>query len=102
MVPWEMVEFAKDLSIVPPAMDGPLYYEDEATRRQLVERGEYIGLARQAETSRGLDDRLSATLADSALQHFAHATWLYKDGRIGFYCDVLDELEVARGRVHSP
>ena len=77
-----MVEFAKDVSIVPPAMDGSLYDEDEATGQQLVERGEYIRLAREAETLRGFDNRLSATLEDSESQHFAHAIWLSKDGKI--------------------
>ncbi|KAI9784714.1 MAG: hypothetical protein M1816_000717 [Peltula sp. TS41687] len=96
IVPWEMVEFAKDVSIVPPAMDGPLYQEDEETRQRLKERREYIELARQAERTRGLDHCMSATLEDSGAQNFAHAIWLYEEGRIGFYADVIDQFEESR------
>lgn len=92
VVPWEMVEFAKELSIVPPVMDGSLYRETEAKRQQRAERKEYVELARQAETTRGLDDRLSAILADSDVQNFAHAVWLFQDGRIGLYDRVLEEM----------
>ena len=89
MVPWEMVEFANELSIVPPAMDGPLYRETEAKRQLQVERGEYVEVARQVEERRGLDNRVSSTLANPAVQNFAHAMWLYQDGRIGFYDRVM-------------
>lgn len=95
-VPWEIVEFAKDLSIVPPAMDGALYCEDEAKILRLKEPSEYTESVRIAEKERGLDSNLSVTLEDSAVQHLAHAFWLYEDGRIGFYGDVLDEFEMSR------
>lgn len=92
VAPWEMVEFTKELSIVPPAMDGPMYRENEQTRQRALERSQYIKLAREAEVARGLDNRLSMTLEDSSGQDFAHALWLYLDGRIGFYGAVLDQL----------
>lgn len=101
VVPWEMVEFAKDLSIVPPALDGPLYRENEASRRRLMERKKYVESARRAEGARGLDNCLSAILDDSHVQHFAHAMWLYQDGRIGFYGDVLDEYEGFTGQIRA-
>ena len=100
IVPWELVEFAKDLIIVPSAMDGPLYREDEARRQRLEERMNYVKFARQAEISHGLDNKLSATLEDTNVQHFAHAMWLYETGRIGFYGDVLDELVKSRKFCH--
>lgn len=65
IAPWKLVEFAKQLSIVPPAMDGPLYHEDEAKRQRLVERGEYVNLVREAEAARGFDNSLYTILADS-------------------------------------
>ncbi|POR37508.1 Putative serine/threonine-protein kinase gdt2 [Tolypocladium paradoxum] len=95
VVPWEMVEFAKELSIVPPAMDGQLYDEIEA-RLRLAERRKYIGLTRQAETAHGLDNCLSTTLEDLDLQHFAHAMWLHADRRIGLHTGDLDEFEESR------
>ena len=92
IAPWELVEFAKELSIVPPAMDGPLYRDTEAKRQLNAERGEYIEIARKVEMRRGLDNRLSSTLANSAVQNFAHAMWLYEDGRIGFYDLVMRDI----------
>lgn len=92
VAPWEMVELAKELSIVPPMMDGPLYHETEAKHQQKAERREYIELARQAETTRGLENRLSTTLADSDVQNLAHAMWLFEGGRIGLYDRVVEEI----------
>ncbi|KAF5139258.1 hypothetical protein E5D57_003051 [Metarhizium anisopliae] len=93
ILPWEMVEFAKNLCMLPPALDGPLYHEDETDRKRLAERENYINLVRAAEESRGLDHHLSATLANSTVQNFAHAMWLYRiDGRIGFYSDVINSV----------
>ncbi|KND93772.1 hypothetical protein TOPH_01934 [Tolypocladium ophioglossoides CBS 100239] len=77
-------------------MDGTYYCEDEANLQRLVERRKYIELDRQAETARGFDSSLSATLEDEDVQHFAHAIWLYEDGRIGFYYDVLGAFEESR------
>lgn len=94
VLPWELVEFAKDLCTVPPALDGPLYQEDETDRKRSVERENYIELVRAAETSRGLDHQLSVTLGDSTLQNWTHAMWLYGiDGRIGFYNDVIGSVQ---------
>lgn len=88
-----MVEFAKDLCMLPPALDGPLYHEDETDRKRLADRENYINLVRAAEEARGLDHHLSVTLANSTVQNFAHAMWLYQiDGRIGFYNDVINSV----------
>lgn len=54
--------FAKDLCMVPPALDRPAYKEDEAKRQQLAERKNYVELAGQAEASGGFDNHLSITL----------------------------------------
>ncbi|KAH9897416.1 protein kinase-like protein [Xylariomycetidae sp. FL2044] len=97
VVPWEMLEFSKDLSIVPPIMDGPLYQEDEETRRQARQRAEYVRLASTAERDRGLDNVVSTVLGDNTVQYLAHALWLYKDGRIGFYGDLLDKIKAGHG-----
>jgi hypothetical protein len=95
-----MVEFAKDISIVPPAMDGPLYFEDDAKRQRLEERRKYIKLAKRTKTARGLDNYMSAILLEFNIQHFAHAIWLYEKGRIGIYGHVLDKLEENRNCRH--
>lgn len=92
VAPWEMVEFAKELLIVPAAMDGPLYCEDEETLQRLAERDGYVKMVREAEVARGLDSCLSTVLRDPDVQNLAHAIWLYKGGRIGFYDRVLDQM----------
>lgn len=92
VAPWEMVEFTKELLIVPSAMDGPLYYEDDESRQRLAERDEYVKMVREAEAARELDSCLSTVLGDSDVQNLAHAMWLYKGGRIGFYDRVLDQM----------
>jgi hypothetical protein len=64
VAPWEMVEFIKDLSIVPPVMDGPLYREEESDREIVAERGRYIEFVQKMEKARQLDSKLSTTLGD--------------------------------------
>ncbi|KAH9212833.1 hypothetical protein DL95DRAFT_463659 [Leptodontidium sp. 2 PMI_412] len=93
VAPWEIVEFAKDISIVPPAIDGSFYCENEATRQMIAERRNYVELVRKAEKARQFDGNLSTTLGDSNVQNLAHAIWLYEDGRIGFYTKVLEAFE---------
>ncbi|TWU70760.1 hypothetical protein ED733_001793 [Metarhizium rileyi] len=96
VLPWEMIEFAKDLCRVPPALDGPLYEENETDRKRSVERKNYIKLVRAAETSRGLDNQLSLTLEDSITQDVTNAMWLYGiDGRIGFYDNIIGSMQAA-------
>lgn len=92
VAPWEMVEFTKELLIVPSAMDGPLYHEGDATFQHLAERKENFKLAREAEAARGLDSCPSTILGHSDVQNLAHTKWLYKSGRIGFYDRVLDQM----------
>lgn len=91
--PWELVEFDKELSVVPPRMDGPLYKDSEASVAKRLARAEYVGLVREAERDRGLDSKLSRVLSDDAVQSFAHAFWRYADGRIGLYDRVLELLD---------
>ena len=92
VAPWEVVEFTKELSIVPPAMDGPLYRQTSETMAMEAARKEYINWVRKAERSRQADEKVSEVLSDHNMQSLAHAIWLYVDGRIGFYCRVLDDL----------
>ncbi|KAK4032226.1 hypothetical protein C8A01DRAFT_41338 [Parachaetomium inaequale] len=90
--PWELVEFNKQLSIVPPAMDGPLFKRTEWWMAMEGARTEYVRLVQRAEEERGFDNRLSTILSDGNVQAFAHAFWLYGDGCIGFYDRVVKDL----------
>ncbi|KAF2753263.1 hypothetical protein EJ05DRAFT_458272 [Pseudovirgaria hyperparasitica] len=94
VAPWEMVEFIKDLSIVPPVMDGPLYNETESDRELLAERKRYIEVIQTWERVRQLDSKLSTVLDHWNTQSLAHAIWLYLEGRIGFYTDVFKSFEL--------
>ncbi|KAL1844701.1 hypothetical protein VTK73DRAFT_1999 [Phialemonium thermophilum] len=94
--PWELVEFNKELSIVPPALDGPLYQETESSVAARHARAEFVNTVRGMEERRQLDTRLSAVLADEEVQAFSHAFWLYGEGRIGFYDRVLGLLDRRR------
>jgi hypothetical protein len=90
--PWELVEFTKELSIVPPEMDGPLFEETEQDKAMKLARAEYVRLVQRAEEQRHLDSSLSTVLGDERIQSFAHAFWLYGEGRIGFYDAVLESF----------
>jgi hypothetical protein len=79
VAPWEMVEFIKDLSIVPPVMDGPLYREEESDREMFAERRSYIEVVKKLEKARQLNNKLSMVLSDWKTQNLAHAIWLYLD-----------------------
>jgi hypothetical protein len=98
-VPWEAVEFPLFLSMTPPPMDAPSNYDDEGlpidscTRLRWHEREEYVRFVREAEAEKGLDRRLSTTLANHTVQNLAGALKLFLDpGKIGFYGKVLDQL----------
>ena len=85
MVPWEIVEFCKTLSIVLPAINGPIYHENEDDLRRQAGRTGYLRVAREAELARGFPSRLSTVLGDEKLQNFAHAMWLHDiNSRIEF------------------
>jgi hypothetical protein len=90
--PWEMVEFMKDLSIIPPMMDGPLYHED-SHREVFADRMKYIEVVKKTEHGLHLDSKLSTTFENWNTQNLASAIWLYPDGRIGFYSSVLESFE---------
>lgn len=98
-VPWEAVEFPLFLSTTPPPMDAPWNYDDEglptdpSVRQVWHERDEYVRFVREAEVERGLDQCLSATLANRPVQNLAGALKLFLDpGKIGFYCKVLEQF----------
>jgi len=103
-VPWEAVEFPLFLSTTPPPMDAPWNYDsegqptDSSVRQVWAERDEYVRLVREAEAEKGLDRRLSTTLADRGVQNLAGALKLFLDpGKIGFYCRVLEQVETELG-----
>ncbi|KAK3365402.1 hypothetical protein B0H63DRAFT_498264 [Podospora didyma] len=91
--PWELVEFTKELSIVPPEMDGPLYKASEFELAMTCFRKQHVELVRGSEEARQVDGKLSAVLYDKEVQALAHAFWLYEDGRIGYYDRVLKLLD---------
>ncbi|KAK0629248.1 hypothetical protein B0T17DRAFT_181882 [Bombardia bombarda] len=91
--PWEVVEFVKLLSNVPPVMDGSAYRETEEVVSKNIGRRKYIETIRGLEEERGLDGKLSGALADEEMQNLARAFWLYLGGRVGFYDRVLKQLE---------
>lgn len=93
IAPWEMVEFIKDLSIVPLVMDGPLYCEEESDREKFAERIRYIEVVKKTEKALQLDSKLSMAFGDQNTQNLASAIWLYSDGRIGFYSSVFKPFE---------
>jgi hypothetical protein len=89
VVPWEMVEFIKDLCFVPLAMAGPQYCEGVTEQQILAERDSYNQLIRETEIGQKQDNRLSETLNDCVGQSLATAMWLYKGGRIGIYTNLI-------------
>ena len=91
--PWELVEFNKELLVVPSVMDGPVYKETEARTALLLAQKEYVEVVHREEKKRGFDTRLSEVLADEEVQALALAFWLYGDGRIGCYDRVLAQLD---------
>jgi hypothetical protein len=97
VAPWEMVEFIKDLTIVPPVMDGPLYREKDSYQDKLAERARYVQIVERMENAQQLDNKLSKSLSDWNTQNLAQAIWLYNDGRIGFYTHVLDLFQYREG-----
>jgi len=83
VAPWEMVEFIKDLTVVPPVMDGPLYREDESVREELAERRKML---KSSSSSRRLGNwttssprRLVIRILRPWLMHFG-CTWMVGSG----------------------
>ena len=74
-------------------MDGPLFKDTEQRKAMKLTRAEYVKLVQTAERKQRLDTMLSAVLSDESIQAFAHAFWLYGEGRRGFYDRVLKLLE---------
>lgn len=102
-VPWEAVEFPLFLAAVPPPMDAPWNYDSEGTpvseetRKLWNERKTYVQSVKEAEAGTESDHKLSAVLASGDLQSVATALSLYSaDGKIGYYCKVLDQFERTR------
>jgi hypothetical protein len=88
--PWEMVEFIKNLSIVPPLMDGSFYRKKQSDQDIEAERKMYITAIKHGERAGQLDSKLSETLENWKTQNLAQAMWLYPDGRIGYYSRIID------------
>jgi glycogen debranching enzyme len=87
-----MFEFMKDLSVVPPLMEGPYYNEKEPDKEMIAERERYVQATKNAEMARQLDSKLSETLDNWSTQNLAHAVWLYSEGRIGYYSCIFDSF----------
>ncbi|SPQ26006.1 06ecb864-72aa-450f-b88f-6fcf323cebfd [Thermothielavioides terrestris] len=100
--PWELVEFNKELSVVPAVMDGPVFSKSAQGIAMQSSRAEYIKLVQQAEERGQHDTTLSTILSDERVQAFAHAFWLYGEGRIGFYDRVLKLLDYENVASHNP
>lgn len=58
---------------MPPVTDGPLYHETGEKRQKRTGRREYIERYRQAGMTKGLDNRVSPTVAISDIQNFTLA-----------------------------
>ncbi|KAI9748692.1 MAG: acetyl-CoA synthetase [Chaenotheca gracillima] len=97
--PWEAIDFPLTLLQVPAPMDAPWNYDeegvptDEAERKKLEDRKEYVAAVRRAEFRRELPSMLSDILNDAQKQNVATAMRLYVDGKMGLYSKVLDDLE---------
>ncbi|GAO18653.1 hypothetical protein UVI_02064280 [Ustilaginoidea virens] len=87
---WEMVEFPKNITLVPPVMDGSSYREDESERDCRLEQKRYVEVVKEAEGARQMDGKLSDALGDENSQNLGQALWLWADGRIGYYSRVLE------------
>jgi len=85
VAPWELVEFIKDLRVVPPAMNGPSYQESLSACQKRDKQRTYVKYVRETEEKQLLDSTLSLVLSNSAVQDFAHAFWLWHEGKSGFY-----------------
>jgi hypothetical protein len=92
VAPWEVVEFIKDLTIVPPIMSGH-FYKEELAREKLAERDRYLQIVKEKEAARQTDNKLSETLGNRRTQDLAHAFWLYSDGKIGFYSSIFEPFQ---------
>jgi hypothetical protein len=92
VAPWEVVEFIKDLTIVPPIMSGQ-FYKEELVREKLAERERYLQTVKEKEAARQTDNKLSETLGNRRTQDLAHAFWLYSDGKIGFYSSIFEPFQ---------
>ncbi|KZM19152.1 uncharacterized protein EKO05_0003191 [Ascochyta rabiei] len=88
VAPWELVEFIKDLGVVPAAMNGSSHQEPPSVRERRNKRETYIKYVEEIEKKQLLDGTLSMVLSNSAVQDFAHAFWLWHDGKVGFYKEI--------------
>lgn len=88
VAPWELVEYIKDLGVVPAAMNGTSYQEPPSVRERRDKQKKYVGYVKEIEEKQSLDGTLSRVLSDSVVQDFARAFWLWHDGKVGFYQDI--------------
>jgi hypothetical protein len=88
VAPWELVEFIKDLRVVPAAMNGSSYQEPSSVHERREKQKRYLEYVAETEEKQSLDGTLSTVLSNSAVQDFAHAFWLWHDGKVGFYTKI--------------
>jgi hypothetical protein len=93
VVPWELVEFIKELTILPPLMSGPFHEDDEEWRENLEDRRKYVEVVREIEKVRRVDGKLSTTLSDWNTQNLASTIWLYGAGKMGLYSEIFKLFE---------
>jgi hypothetical protein len=86
--PWEMVEFIKNLTVVPMEMEGPSYCEGDYNWKLSAERTAYLEVIKKIKGDKQLDNKLSTVLGDQRSQNLAQACWLYLEGRIGYYTSI--------------
>lgn len=96
-VPWEAVEFPMFLYTVPPPIDLPTKYDQDGyplipeIQERWMERQNYTEIVNEAEQRKGLDYKLSTTLACHDTQNLATSLALYEEvGKVGYYCKLLE------------
>ncbi|PYI07915.1 hypothetical protein BO78DRAFT_340353 [Aspergillus sclerotiicarbonarius CBS 121057] len=91
-------EFPLCLSMTPPAIGPPCFYDengypkDADLRERLADREHYIEIVKQIEEERGLTEgyTLSSALQDSRREHISYAMGMYRQGFLGFYSKLLE------------
>jgi len=97
--PWEVLaDFPLTLSTIPPAIDAPWNYDeagnpkDEETIQRYADRKAYLAAVREQEIKKGIDNSLSAALADSKREQLIRAMRIYENGKAGFYSKLVEKF----------
>jgi hypothetical protein len=67
---------------------GALYTEQVSNQLQRDKQRKYVKQVEEVERKCSLDDTLSVMLGNSEVQGFAHAFWLWREGKVEFYTDI--------------